>query len=308
MSVLAISVTILLADTSASPAPVHAAAPPPISASPSAITPEGPAPEPVEIPSPPSEPPQAAASDPIDPNTITVNARRAVPGDPFQGINTTTYSATQAVDEAIVAPVSMAYKHTFPSPVRSGVRNVLENLHEPVVFVNFLLQHKIGKAAETLGRFVVNSTIGVAGLMDVAKKRPFNLPHRPNGFAFTLGYYGVKPGPFMFLPIIGPTTVRDIFGRWVDLLILPAAVGKPFNTPAYSISTVTFTALDERVQNDDQLTKLREGPGDPYAAMREAYMQKRQSEIDALRGKPGKTAVPPPIAPDTGEMPSRPQP
>ncbi|MFX6258432.1 MlaA family lipoprotein, partial [Acinetobacter baumannii] len=88
-----------------------------------------------------------------------------------------------------------------PVPVRSGIRNFLYNLREPIVFVNFLLQHKAGKAAETLGRFVVNSTVGVGGLFDMAKRRPIHLPRRPNGFADTLGFYGVKPGPFLFLPL-----------------------------------------------------------------------------------------------------------
>jgi phospholipid-binding lipoprotein MlaA len=304
VSVLAISTAILLADVSTS----SAVPPPAVVDSPApAITMEMRAPVPDVAPPPVSseEPVLLAAADPIDPNTITVTARPPAREDPLQGVNSTTYSVTQSVDQAIVAPVSLAYKHAFPSRVRSGVRNVLENLHEPVVFVNFLLQHKIGKAAETLGRIVVNSTLGVAGLMDVAKKKPFNLPHRPNGFAFTLGYYGVKTGPFLFLPIIGPTTVRDIFGRWVDLLILPAAIGKPFNTPAYSISTVTFTALDERVQNDDQLTKLREGNSDPYAAMRKFYLDNRQAEIDALRGshKPVDAPAAVPVAPEKGTPP-----
>src|SRR3546814_1283739 len=76
-------------------------------------------------------------------------------------------------------------------------------------FLNFLLQFKIGKAAETLGRFAVNTTFGVGGLFDVAKTMPFNLPYRRNGFANTLGFYGVEPGPYFYLPLIGSTTLRS---------------------------------------------------------------------------------------------------
>src|SRR3546814_6026547 len=89
-------------------------------------------------------------------------------------------------------------------PVRDGLGNALRNISEPVNFLNFLLQFKIGKAAETLGRFVVNTTFGVGGLVDVAKTKPFNLPYRRNGFANTLGFYGVEPGPYFYLPLVGP--------------------------------------------------------------------------------------------------------
>src|SRR3546814_2446438 len=91
-----------------------------------------------------------------------------------------------------------------------GLGNALRNISEPVNFLNFLLQFKIGKAAETLGRFVVNTTFGVGGLVDVAKTKPFNLPYRRNGFANTLGFYGVEPGPYFYLPLVGPTTLRDM--------------------------------------------------------------------------------------------------
>src|SRR3546814_9806039 len=80
---------------------------------------------------------------------------------------------------------------------------------------------KIGKALETVGRFAINSTIGAAGVFDVAKKAPINLPYRSNGFANTLGFYGVEPGPYFFLPLVGPTPLRDMVGDGIDLLVLP---------------------------------------------------------------------------------------
>jgi phospholipid-binding lipoprotein MlaA len=142
---------------------------------------------------PPGEmtPPQTSAPD----SDIVVSGRRHSPSDPLAAINQQSYEATQAVDRAVVGPVARTFEHTVPKPARDGLRNFFINLHEPIVFVNYLLQVKPGKAAETAGRFLINSTVGVAGLVDVAKRRPINLPRRKNSFADTLGYYGVKPGP-----------------------------------------------------------------------------------------------------------------
>lgn len=254
------------------------------------IAPESPLSATSTDPSGPIAPEETTVADQAEQAGIVVTAKpRADPGDPVEAVNEISFSAVQAVDTAFVGPIAMAYKSAIPNPVRSGLRHFLDNLQEPIVFLNFLLQLKPGKAAETLGRFTINSTIGAAGLIDVAKKKPFSLPRHPNGFAFTLGYYGVKPGPFLFLPLIGPTTVRDLFGRWVDLLILPVGVGKPFNQPAYGTTTLVFRSLDERAESDDRLRRLREGPQDHYKALRDDYLRNRQAEIDQLHAKKGRT-------------------
>ena len=113
----------------------------------------------------------------------------------------------------MVGPVACAYKSVLPSRVRSGLRNVLYNLPEPGVFVNYLLQLEPGKAVETPGRSVLGSTLGVGGLVDGAKRRPFKLPRRSNGFADTFRFYGIKTGPFLCVPLIGPTTLRSALSR-----------------------------------------------------------------------------------------------
>lgn len=231
------------------------------------------------------EPVPPVPSTDLDPGDIVVTAqRRSAPGDPLEKVNAKSFAVTQKVDDAFVAPVARAYERSVPGPVRSGLRNFLNNLHEPNVFLNFLLQLKPGKAAETLGRFAINSTIGGAGLFDVAKRRPFKLPRRANGFADSLGYYGVKPGPFLFLPLIGPTTLRDLVGGGLDGVVLPLSVGPPFNRVTYTVPTAVLREFDNRNQFDEQLTKLRE-TADPYAAAREFYFQRRQREIDDLRGR-----------------------
>ena len=216
---------------------------------------------------------------------IVVTANQGPPkGDPIAVVNEVSFGAVQSVDKAIIAPIAYGYRDGLPAPIRDGLHNVLNNLDEPIVFVNFLLQFKIGKAAETVGRFAINSTIGVAGLFDFAKKHPINLPRRSNGLADTLGYYGVGPGPYLYLPLIGSTTVRDVLGRVVDLSLLPATVGKPFTNPIVSAAKGTLSSIDDRVENDVILTRIQES-GNPYAAMREYYLKQRQAEIDVLKGK-----------------------
>jgi phospholipid-binding lipoprotein MlaA len=216
---------------------------------------------------------------------IVVTANQGPPkGDPIAVVNEVSFGAVQSVDKAIIAPIAYGYRDGLPAPIRDGLHNVLNNLDEPIVFLNFLLQLKIGKAAETVGRFAINSTIGVAGLFDFAKKHPINLPRRSNGLADTLGYYGVGPGPYLFLPVFGSTTVRDLLGRVVDLSLLPATVGKPFTNPIVSGTKGVLSSIDDRVENDVILTRVQES-GNPYAAMREYYLMKRRAEIDVLKGK-----------------------
>ena len=233
-------------------------------------------------PAPPNPaPPNPAPAD--DPKAIIVTAQPGARQDPLAAVNVQTYKAVQAVDSAVVLPVALGYKHVLPKGVRAGLRNILLNLTEPVVFVNYLLQLQPKRAAQVVGRFAINSTIGLAGVIDVAKKKPFHLPHHTNGFAYTLGYYGVPSGPYLFLPLIGPTTLRDMFGRVVDQALVPTVVGSPFTGLTYSLPTGMVSALDFRVEADTALTKLKRADN-PYAATRADYLARRKRDIAALRG------------------------
>lgn len=246
----------------------------------------------------PTAPPSVAAAQDVPEDIIVTAKRRAIAADPLENLNETSFEIIQSVDKAFVGPVALAYREKVPGPIRKGVRNFLSNIGEPIVFVNFLLQLKPGKAAKTVGRFAVNSTLGVGGLMDVAKKKPFHLPHRVNGFAYTMGYYGIKSGPYLYLPFIGPTTLRDVTGRIMDLMLLPVAVGKPFNNPFYAFPAGVLSSLDDRAEFDDELTRLRTQSNDPYAALRAYYLNRRQAEIDALKGRPTTPPVAsPPVLP-----------
>lgn len=209
-------------------------------------------------------------------------------GDPAQQLNAATFETVQKIDDAVVAPLAKAYDKDVPKPIRKGLRNFLYNLGEPISFINFMLQLKPGRAFKALGRFTINSTIGLAGLFDVAKKKPFNLPRDFNGFANTLAFYGVGPGPYLYLPFIGSTTVRDLFGRVVDLSVVPTLAGKPFNQPIYAIPAGALNSLESRIIIDEQIKAVRDECGDAYSATRDIYLIGRQIEIDALRGRESK--------------------
>lgn len=229
---------------------------------------------------------QRQKGDPADP-TITVTARKPSPLDPIEKVNVKSYKTTQAVDGAVIAPIAHAYNDGLPKPVRNGFRNFLNNLHEPVVAINFLLQHRIGKAVETVGRFGLNSTLGVGGVIDVAKRKPFNLPLRANGFADSFAYYGVKPGPYLYLPLVGPTTPRDLTGVVLDRLVLPVAIGAPFTKPQVTLPLSAVSQIDLRARFDAQAKAIQDSP-DPYVARRDLYFRMRNAEICALH-RPGWT-------------------
>lgn len=262
------------------PAPIPAAVPEPV-----------PAPDPAES----AQPVVIAAPAPADPaaplpppsetdagGTIVVTAR---PGsDPMMGVNTVSFELAQDVDRALIEPLAMAYKKALPKPARIGLGNFIRNISAPIVFINDLLQLKPGRALKTLGRFAINSTIGIGGLIDVAKNKPFYLPYRHNGFANTLGYYGVKPGPYFFVPFLGPTTLRDLVGGAVDGVVLPYGIGAPFNKLYYTIPNGAVRSLNRRVEFDCQLKTIR-ASADPYAAERAYYFKKREAEIEALHGR-----------------------
>ena len=225
----------------------------------------------------------AASAQPVDPTTaiVVTGAQRRSSADPLETVNEKSYAAVQAADRMVVAPISLAYEKTVPSPLRDGIHNVLYNLREPVVIANFLLQHRIGKAGRSLARLAINSTIGVGGLFDFAKRKPFKIPFRRNGFANTLGFYGIKPGPYMYLPIVGSTTLRDLVGTVADRMFLSLAVGPPFTRPAYRIPVIVLGTMDDRLVNDVQIKQMRE-QANAYVATRNAYLTIRAEEIAAL--------------------------
>ncbi|WP_324073473.1 MAG: VacJ family lipoprotein [Erythrobacter sp.] len=259
-----------------------------------------------EAPPPPEQPaPEEPQDAPQDENgEIVVEGEYGPPaGDPAEKFNAQSYRITNAVDQAVIEPVAYAYRDGLPTPIRDGLGNVVKNLGEPSNALNFLLQGKVGKAFETLGRLAINSTLGLGGLIDVAGKPGIGLPYRRNGFANTAGFYGVGPGPYLYLPVTGATTLRDIIGSTLDQALLPFAVGKPFSQPAYAVTYFVVNGLDQRLEVDAELKDIA-ASDDPYAMRRDTYLAKRAREIAELKGEtvPEPEAAPPPApapAPDT---------
>jgi phospholipid-binding lipoprotein MlaA len=241
----------------------------------------------------PQSPPLGAEEQPEE---VIVSSSNKTPGDPLESINLVSFEIAQAVDNAVVGPVALTFAKVVPTPVRDGLGNFLFNLKEPTAFVNYVLQHKVGKAAETVARFVINTTIGIGGLFDVAKKKPFRLPRRANGFGNTFAFYGVKSGAYLFVPIVGPTTVRDFIGYTMDQLLLPVTFGPPFNRIEFSLPATTARTLDHRAYFDEELRRLKAGPKDLYSARRDLYLQMRQDELDDLHHRP-RTPYRRPVAP-----------
>lgn len=232
----------------------------------------------------PADRPQSPAGEPPM-GEIVVEGQVGPPkSDPMEAVNEDSYRAVQAVDGALIEPLSHVYRDGLPGPVRDGLGNVVRNLGEPSNALNFLLQGKFGKAFETLGRLAINTTVGVGGLFDVAGKRA-DLPYRRNGFGNTLGFYGVGPGPYLYIPVSGATTVRDLGGRILDQLLLPAVVGEPFNRTEYAISYFVINGLDQRLEFDEEIASIRNS-NDPYRLRRETYLAQRRRDIAELKGEP----------------------
>lgn len=252
--------------------PPAATAQPAIPAQPVAATP---------VPHPPGHhDPRRAGEE--EPGIVVSGDSRPLAPDPGKALNKASYAATQVVDGALIEPLAKGYRAALPRPGRDGLHNAIYNLREPISAANFLLQHKISKSGETLARFVINSTIGLAGIFDIARRKPFKIPRRENGFANTLGFYGVGNGPYIYLPVLGATTLRDFTGRMVDRAVVPIAVGGQLLPTAAVVPIIVIGVLDRRLINDERLREERES-GDPYGTTRDNYLRRRAAEIEALR-------------------------
>ena len=210
-------------------------------------------------------------------STIALPARAAGdPTDPLEGMNRRFFAISETLDRHVFGPAAAGFSKA-PSPLRDALRNFSRNLEEPVVFVNVVLPVRPGQAARPLGRLVINSTVGVAGLIDVAKKN--GLPHHDNGFGTTLGRWGAGPGPYLFLPLVGPSTFRDAFGDVADIGLNPLTYARYPEKTAVSIAATVIDGLGDRGDAQQDLDAIRQTSTDPYATLRSYYLQNRQAEI-----------------------------
>jgi len=200
-------------------------------------------------------------------------AAQEVDADPLEGFNRGVYKFNETVDNILLEPVARTYRAAIPKWGRERVGNALNNLSSPVVFANSVLQGDVDQSFATFWRFVINSTLGVGGLFDVAKEA--GLKPRKEDFGQTIGKYGVGSGPYIVLPFIGPTTARDAVGKAVD------SISNPFNylTPAAVVTINTVDVVDEREGLLDTIDEIEETSFDPYSTIRSAYIQHRANLI-----------------------------
>jgi phospholipid-binding lipoprotein MlaA len=198
--------------------------------------------------------------------------------DPLEGINRGVYKFNDVADRAVIKPVATAYKTVTPSPIRKGVSNFFSNIGTLTTVINDLLQFKFAHAFTDAGRFVINSTFGIAGLIDVASMD--NIEKRNEDFGQTLGHWGVDTGAYLVLPFIGPSTVRDTAGLMVDT-VTSDPITYTHNIGEIRLHNQLRTAqlIDKRTQLLDATDIVDNASIDPYAFLRDAYLQRRASLV-----------------------------
>ena len=194
--------------------------------------------------------------------------------DPLEPLNRGIYKFNDAVDKAVVKPVAQGYKEAMPVPVRTAVGNFFSNLDDVLVLLNDLLQFKLERAASDFSRLVWNTTVGIAGLIDVAT--PMELPKHNEDFGQTLGYWGISNGPYLVLPILGPSTLRDTVGLVVDGHYDPVIKHDPVSERNTSIAV---HGIDARSRLLDAEKVLDEAAIDRYVFLRDAYLQRRRGLV-----------------------------
>jgi len=241
---------------------------------------------------------QALAASPAAAQTpgAAPTAASIAPDDPMEGLNRLFYKLHQAIDRVLLRPAAFTYQRVTPKVVRKALHNFLGNLEEPLVFANDVLQLRLAHAGKTLVRFATDSTFGVGGLYDPATKAGFE--HHDNDFGETMAHYGVAAGPYVFLPLLGPSTLRDLIGSGVEFAANPLALAHynslgGFNAAsiagalthhttlgAFNAAAIIVGGLDQRVAADEDLRQIDQMGTDSYATLRSLYLQSRQAQIN----------------------------
>jgi phospholipid-binding lipoprotein MlaA len=204
--------------------------------------------------------------------------------DPIEPFNRTMYSVHQGIDTVVLRPAATGYRTVVPGPVRLGIRNVLGNLRTPVILVNDMLQGEPRRAGDTLGRFLINSTLGVGGIFDVAQHQ-FGVPGHTEDYGQTLARWGVQEGPYLFIPVLGPSNPRDLTGFGLGIASDPFAwLGQGATVDALTWSRAGVTVVDTREQLIEVLDDIERSSLDPYATLRSGYRQRRRAEIENRLG------------------------
>ena len=198
--------------------------------------------------------------------------------DPLESVNRAIFSFNNVADKVILEPVAKGYKK-LPSPLQSGISNFLSNLRTPLVVVNQFLQGQGSNAFQSSGRFIINSTVGVFGLFDVADR--IGLEEKEEDFGQTLATWGIGDGFYIVLPLFGPSNLRDTSGMIMTMMTDPINAYVVSEGEAWIVPMRTAAnAVDQRSKIIDEVNALRDNSIDYYAAVRSSYYQNRKAAID----------------------------
>ncbi len=250
----------------------------------------------------------AVPSDPIDRAAFDAN------NDPIEPFNRAVFDVNQSLDRTFIKPVAIAYRDNLPVGVQNSILNMGQNLGEPIVFINGVLQARMNVAGTALARFALNSTLGVGGLFDVAESA--KLHRQETDFGQTLYIWGVRDdGPYLMMPLFGPTNVRDALGRGVDMVINPLGIvtkgsltrsvitatdhkdfadGGSQQFEYVSMGITILSVIDLRARYLDEYDALEQGSLDFYAKLRSVSRQRRDAALG--KTKPGQQSAADPIA------------
>ena len=206
----------------------------------------------------------------------TQQTERVAKIDPFESVNRAVFTFNENADEYVIKPVAEAYQFVLPDFVRTGVTNFFSNIGDVFVAVNNLLQGKPGNAANDIGRFLVNSTIGILGLFDVATEA--GLEKNKEDFGQTLGVWGVPSGPYVVLPLFGPSSVRDTAGLALDIKTDFILNSNQLNHDQKVGSTV-LRVVNQRANLLDASQLLEDAAFDKYSFLRDSYLQRRRNQV-----------------------------
>jgi phospholipid-binding lipoprotein MlaA len=202
----------------------------------------------------------------------SVTAAESQEVDPWEGFNRAMFSFNEGLDRAVVKPVTQGYRFIMPDFAEQGVHNFFENIGDVKTFVNNVLQGKPKEASEDLGRVIVNTTIGIGGLFDVAST--FGIPKHDEDFGQTLGAWGVESGPYLVLPLFGPSSLRDGVGRIPDMMVDPIQQVSDDDT---RLGLQVLRVIDTRSQLLEAEGVIS---GDRYTFIRDAYLQRREYHVN----------------------------
>jgi len=198
--------------------------------------------------------------------------------DPWEKTNRDIFDFDVRVDHVVARPIAKGYREVVPEPVRDGIHNALTNLNAPVVLANDVLQGDGGKAANTAGRIVINSTVGIGGLIDVASK--IGIPGHENDFGITLGKGGIAEGSYLVLPFAGPKPPRDLLGTVVDQAFDPLTYVRFHGKDTWMVVKFGVAIVDSRTSQLDAIESIERSSIDFYATSRNLYRQSRNAKIN----------------------------